>query len=182
MDAPKRKVDLIATMEAARSDWEGALAQVGQDRMTLPALHGGWSVKDTIGHVAYYERWLQSWLEAAVRGKVTAASHRDVLEVDARNALIWDENKARTLTDILDESRGVYERLLQLVKLLSEQDLFAQHAYDRYVLPFWNTSQPLWECIYGDSYGHYGEHADNIRRWLAAEKRVLEAIRDGGEG
>ncbi|MCL4395094.1 MAG: ClbS/DfsB family four-helix bundle protein, partial [Chloroflexi bacterium] len=137
-----------------------------------------WSVKVTIGHVAYYEHWLQDWLEAAVRGKVTAASHRDVLDVEERNALIWGENRVRALTDIVEESRLVYERLLQLVKLLSDQDLFAPHAYDRYVLPFWNTSQPLSECIRGDSYGHYEEHTENIHRWLDAEKRVAKALVD----
>jgi len=144
--------------------------------MTLPVLHDGWSVKDTIGHVAYYERWLQDWLEAAARGQLIVASHRDVLDVDQRNALIWAENKDRSLREILDESRSVFDRLLQLVKLLPEADLLDPYRYDRYVIPFWSQSQPVWKCIEGDSYEHYREHTSNIRRWLERESVVSRSM------
>ena len=169
------KADLIRAMQSARAEWESVLAIVGEDRMTLPVLHGGWSVKDTIGHVAYYERWLQDWLEAAVRGQVTVASHRDLLDVDARNAIIRGENKDRPLNEILDESRYVFDRLLQIVQLLPESDLMTPYAYDRYVIPFWDKSMALWECIAGDSYEHYREHTANIHRWLDAQSAVRQA-------
>jgi Protein of unknown function (DUF1706) len=168
------KAELIRAMQSARAEWESVLALTSEDRMTLPVLHGGWSVKDTIGHVAYYERWLQDWLEAAVRGQVTVASHRDLLGVDARNAIIWGENKDRPLSEILDESRYVFDRLFQIVKLLPEADLLAPYAYDRYVLPFWDESMALWECIADDSYDHYREHTANIRRWLDAHTAMSE--------
>jgi hypothetical protein len=163
------KAELLRAMQTARVDWESVLAEVGEERMTLAALHGGWSVKDTIGHVAYYERWLQGWLESAVRGQLVVASHRNLLDVDARNALIWEENKDRSLEEILRESKIVFERLYQLVKLLPESDLMSPNAYDRCVIPFWGKSLALWECIADDSYDHYREHTENIRRWLDGE-------------
>ena len=166
------KAELLRSMQAVRWEWESVLAMVGEDRMTLPVLHGGWSVKDTIGHVAYYERWLQDWLEAAVRGRVTAASHRELLDVDARNAIIWGENRDRPLNEILDGSRYVFDRLWQIVRLLPESDLMERYAYDRYVLPFWGRSMALWECIADDSSDHYREHTANIRRWLNPETVV----------
>ncbi|MBI5035526.1 MAG: ClbS/DfsB family four-helix bundle protein [Chloroflexi bacterium] len=160
------KSKLIEEMETARAEWEKVLDLVGEAQMTLAVLHGNWTVKDTIGHVAYYERWLQSWLEAAARGQVTVASHRDVLDVDQRNALIWVENKDRTLKEILEESRVVFDRLVQLVKILPEADLLDPYVVARYVTPFWGKAQPLWQCIAGDSYEHYREHTENIQRWL----------------
>lgn len=172
MPNPMRKAELLQAMQTARVDWETVLAEVGEARMTVAALHGDWSVKDTIGHVAYYERWLQGWLEAAVRGQLVVASHRDLLDVDARNALIWQENKDRSLEEILRESKIVFERLFQLVKLLPESDLMAPNAYDRSVVPFWGKSLALWECIADNSYEHYREHTENIHRWLAAEMPV----------
>lgn len=174
------KAELIRAMQSARAEWESVLAAIGEGQMTLPILHGGWSVKDTIGHVAYYERWLQDWLEAAVRGQVTVASHRDLLDVDARNAIIWDENKDRPLGEILAESRYVFDRLFQIVKLLPESDLMAPYAYDRYVIPFWDKSMALWECIADDSYDHYREHTANIRHWLDAQTIVGKIV--PGEG
>ncbi len=117
--------------------------------------------------MTYYERWLVAWLEAAVRGKVSVASHRDILDVDERNALIFRENKDRSLQDVLAESRRVFERLLQLVQALPEEDLTSPHKFDRYVIPFWQESQPLWECIAGDSLEHYREHIPAIEARLA---------------
>lgn len=159
------KCELLEAMRSARADWDYALQQVDADRMEEPTMHGGWSVKDTIGHVAYYERWLLNWLEDAVRGKVTVATHRDLLSVDEHNALIYAENKNRPLQDILTEARIVNDRLYQLAKTLPEQDLTDPYRFERYVVPFWGKSLPLWECIAGDSFEHYVEHAANIRAW-----------------
>ncbi len=175
METQMTKAKLLETMRDARSQWESVLEEIAVECMTVPVLHSGWSVKDTIGHVAYYERWLQRWIEAAVHGQVTVASHRDVLDVDQRNALIWQENKERSLKEILNESRYVFERLYQLVKFLPEADLVDLYRYDRYVVPFWNKPQPLWQCIAGDSCEHYSEHTANIRRWLAEQSQQAVA-------
>jgi hypothetical protein len=169
MENPKNKTGLLDSMRTARREWDQILREIDESRMTQPLLHGGWSIKDTIGHVAYYERWLQGWLEAAVRGQVTLASHRDSLDVDARNAIIWGENRSRSLQEILRESKFVFDRLFQIVQVLPEADLMAPYAFDRYVIPFWGRSMPLWECIADDSYDHYREHAANICRWLESE-------------
>ena len=160
------KTQLLGAMRTARWRWELVLARVDGERFTEPTMHGGWSVKDTIGHVAYYERWLLKWLEDAVRGQVTAATHRDLLDVDERNALIYVENKDRPLDAIQDDSRRVFERLFQMVKTLPEPELIDPYRFDRYVVPLWGKSLPLWECISGDSYEHYAEHTANIRTWL----------------
>jgi uncharacterized damage-inducible protein DinB len=164
------KAQLLGAMRNARWRWELALARVREDQFTEPTMHGGWSVKDSIGHVAYYERWLLNWLEDAVRGKVTLATHRDLLNVDERNALIYVENKDRRLQAIQDDARLVFERLYQLVQTLPEQELIDAYHFDRYIVPLWGKSLPLWECIAGDSYEHYVEHTSNIRNWLEAMK------------
>lgn len=160
------KSQFLADLQTSRWRWELALSRVNEERAELPTMHGGWSVKDTIGHVAYYERWLLNWLEAAVRGKVMVATHRDLLTVDEHNALIYVENKNRRMYDIQDDSRRVFERLYQLVKTLPEVDLIEPYRFDRYVVPLWDKTQPLWQCIAGETSEHYPEHTENIRKWL----------------
>ena len=174
------KTGLLESMRAARLQWDRQLQEIEESQMTQPVLHGVWSVKDTIGHVAYYERWVQGWLEAAVKGQVTLATHRDALDVDARNALVWKENQERPLAEILAESKFVFDRLFQLVQMLPEADLLAPFAFDRYVIPFWGRSMSLWECIADDSYDHYREHTANICRWLEAESSTCEALQAVG--
>ena len=166
------KAELLDRMRTSRERWEAALAQVPPDRYTEPSMHGGWSVKDTVGHVAYYEEWLLHWLEDAVRGRVTVATHRDLLNADQRNVLVYQENKDRALQEILTEARQVHDRLCQFVAMLPEAQLFEPHYFERYIVPFWETNWPLWRCIADDSYEHYDHHTANILAWLAerAEK------------
>ena len=166
-----RKAELLRRMRTERATWEELLAQVPRERIEERTLHDYWSVKDTIGHIAYYERWVLDWLEDAVRGKVTVASHRDLVDVDTRNKLIYEENKNRSVDDILRESREVFERLYSLVQTLPEDDLQDPHRFERYVIPFWQTIEPLWKCIAGDTFEHYHEHIPNLRKWLERVKR-----------
>ena len=180
MENPMNKTRLLKSMRTARQEWDQVLKEIDESRMTQPLLHGGWSVKDTIGHVAYYERWVQGWLEDAVRGQVTLATHRDSLAVDARNAIVWGENKDRSLPEILRESKFIFDRLFQLVQVLPETDLLAPYAFDRYVIPFWGRSMSLWECIADDSYDHYREHTANICRWLESETAACGALQAVG--
>jgi Protein of unknown function (DUF1706) len=161
------KRELLAEMHKERAEWDQVLSEVPEARFTELTMHGGWSVKDTVGHVAYYERWLLHWLEDAVRGRVTVATHRDLLNVDERNGLIYAENRDRLLSDILAEAEQVHDRLCQLVATLPEQDLLDPYRFERYIAPFWGEAQPLWECIAGDSYEYYAEHTANVRVWLA---------------
>jgi hypothetical protein len=166
MNVEMSKATLIDNMTGERARWQALLDRVPEDRMTVPAINSGWSIKDTIGHVTYYEGWLLNWLEAAARGQVTVGTLRDLLDVDARNAIIFRENRDRSLEDVRQESRHVFERLLLLVKLLPEQDLLDPHRFERYITPFWETGRPLWQCIAADSYEHYREHMPAIQAWL----------------
>ncbi len=166
MGTEMSKSKLIEALTSERAAWEALLAEVGEERMTLPAINQGWSVKDAVAHGTYYERWLLEWLEAALRGQVKVATLRDLLSVDQRNAILFRENRNRPLSHVLAESRQVFERLLLVVRLIPEQDLYNSHRFERYVLPFWETNQPLWKCIANNSYEHYAEHSASIRAWL----------------
>lgn len=164
------KMELLRQMRAERSRWDALMRQIPHDRMLEPAINRGWSIKDTIGHIAFYEGWLLNWLEAAAHGSVKVATHQDLLTADQRNALVWQDNKDRNLEELLDESKQVSERLYLLVKTLSEADLCDPHRFSRYILPFWGDTRPLWKCIAEDSSEHYREHAHSIEEWWKAQK------------
>lgn len=170
------KRELLEVMGNERARWEAVLAEIDPNRFEEPTMHGGWSPKDTVGHVAFYERWLLQWLEDAVRGKVAVATHRDLLNVDERNALIRAENRDLPMQDILEEAAQVFDRLVQFVKAMPEPDLLDPYRLQRYVVPFWGEAWPVWKCIAGDSYEHYAEHTANLRAWLDAGK--LMSARD----
>ncbi len=160
------KTIVLQSMMSERRAWDVLLDAIPKECMTVPAINSGWTIKDTVAHVTYYESWLLEWLEAAVRGQVTVATHRDLLGVDARNAIVFEENRMRPLDVVLEQSRRVFDRLLLLVRLLPEQDLRDPTRFERYIVPFWHDNRPLWKCIASDSYEHYREHRLSIRAWL----------------
>lgn len=164
------KTELLRQMRAERTRWDALMSQIPRDRMLEPAIYDGWSIKDTIGHIAFYESWMLNWLEAAVHGRVKVATHQDLLTANQRNALVWQENKDRELEELLDESRQVSERLYLLVRTLSEADLCDPHRFSRYILPFWGRTQPLCKCIAENSSEHYREHTHSVEAWWKEQK------------
>jgi hypothetical protein len=160
------KAGFLSTMRAERERWDALLAEVGEARMERPGVTGDWSVRDVIVHVSAYERGLVEWLEAASRGESVGFPVLDHPDVDYRNAAILRENKGRPLEDILLESRRVFERLLQVVQALSEEELVDPERTEWTVKPRWKEARPLWKCIADDSYKHYHQHIPDIRAWL----------------
>jgi hypothetical protein len=160
------KVEFLGAMRSERERWEALLAEVGEPWMERPGVSGDWSVRDIIAHVTAYERGLVEWLEAASRGESVGFPVLDHPDVDYRNAAILRENEGRPLEDTLLESRRVFERLLQVVQALSEEELVDPKRTEWTVKPRWKECRPLWKCIADDSYKHYHQHIPDIRAWL----------------
>ena len=49
------KEELLAQIFTAREELEATLARVPERQMGAPILHDGWSVKDTLGHLGFWE-------------------------------------------------------------------------------------------------------------------------------
>lgn len=88
--------DFLTELGAARREWEAALAGVPQDRMLEPALHGGWSVKDVIGHVA----WSEQEMLGMIRQRAFVGSPLWELDLDARNAAVVKANRVQRFVDL----------------------------------------------------------------------------------
>jgi hypothetical protein len=160
------KPEFLETMRSERERWEALLAQADEAQLVQPGVAGDWSIKDIIAHVTAYERGLVKWLEAASRRESIEFPLLDHPDVDHRNAVIFSENQDRPLPDVLLESRQVFQKLLELVHALPEQQLLDPHLTEWFVTPRWNQSRPLWKCIADDSYKHYHQHIPGIRARL----------------
>jgi hypothetical protein len=166
MDDGMSKREFIEILCSERERWETCLGDVGEAQMIQPGVAGDWSVKDIVAHVTAYERGLVEWLEAALRGELLELPDLDHPDVDRRNAAIFLQNQGRPLVEVLRESKQVFERLLELVRGLSEAELTEPERTDWFVRSRWNESRPLWKCIADDSYKHYHQHIPDIRAWL----------------
>jgi hypothetical protein len=162
MADPTTKSELLDLMHEGRARWEGVIAEVGDELMTLPGVEGDWSVKDIVAHVNYYEWALLRYLDGALHNEKPASNPQTAgMDMDQRNAWIHENNRARSIQDVLEESSKSYGKLLENVQALPENDLFDANRFD------WTEGSPLWEAVPGDNYDHYADHEANIRAWLA---------------
>lgn len=151
------KAELLNLVRTERANWEAALSEVGEGRMTEPGVDGDWSVKDIIAHITWSEREMVGMLQA----RALVGSDLWDLSNDERNAIVYQQNRDRALADVLAEAQDVYRQLMAALESLSDEDLndpsrFADMPAD------WEP----WRVIAGNTYLHYADHAGSIRVWL----------------
>jgi hypothetical protein len=153
------KAQFMEMLHTERARWEAILDEVGEARMTERGVHDEWSVKDIIAHVTWSEREMVGIL----RERALVGSDLWVLTNDERNAIVFEQNRDRSLDEVLAEARAVYEQLEPLLESLSDEDLNDPSRYrDMPVTEEWTP----WRVLAGSTYKHYREHTADIRAWL----------------
>lgn len=149
----------LTELRHGRAAWEAAIAAIPKARLTEPALPGGWSAKDVIAHVTWFEREMVVVIEAGA----LVGSDLWLLPADERNQAIYEEQRERPSADVLAESERIGRQLLQGAAALTDEELTNPAAF-KDMPPDWVP----WQIIAGNSFNHYPEHIADIEAWLAA--------------
>jgi hypothetical protein len=96
-----------------------------------------------------------------LRQKALVGSPLWELDQDSRNAIVYAQNRDRSLEDVLADERRVYAELLPLLEKLTSEDLLDGSRFER-MLP----DVPPWRIFAGSTFLHYAEHAATISEWL----------------
>lgn len=152
---------LIEAIETARESWDHVLRLVTDDKRDWKPTPGTWSVKDIIAHVAWHELEMIN----LIGSKALAGSPWWMLETDERNSNIYGQYKDTPLAEVLSLASDAYNRMLDAIGTLSEEDL--NEAFRFKNMPAdWSP----WKLIAGNTYKHYYEHSTGIRRMVRADK------------
>ena len=159
------KAGLIDTLRTRRAEWDAALAQVPEDRMTQPGAAGRWSVKDIITHITSYERWMADRMHEVLRGETYVPTELDQLHYEPRYDRIYEIERDRPLEEVLAESRQVFPRLMAAVQAHTEEFLIQPQQFE-------GAPQPIvvWQMLRSEVYDHYGEHIPSILAWAASSR------------
>jgi hypothetical protein len=152
------KAELLRRMQAGYQQFEALLAPLSEVQMTDPHVNGPWSVKDNLAHLTVWQDYLLSHLQGLLTNQKPPEFMPGLSGEDAINERIYQENKDRPLAEVHTAFRASYQRVLAAVEAVSEEALNVP-------LP-WRSSSPLWPFIVGNTFGHYEEHGEIIRRWL----------------
>jgi hypothetical protein len=164
MEEMMSKAKLIETLRSRRAEWDALLAMVPPARMEEPGVAGHWSVKDIIAHITYYERWMADRMHEQLRGESYTPTSLDQMHFEERNVLIYEEYRGRSISDVLSDSRQVFQRLMEAVQAHSEAFLIDPQRFEGAPGPV-----VVWQMLQGDVYDHYPQHMPSIKSWLAAQ-------------
>ena len=153
---------LLETMKTTQTDWQALLTEVGEARMTVAGVTGDWSVKDVIAHLTAWEKRTVARLTAVREGGVPQpAPWPPNLSEEKINAWIYEANRDRTLHDLLEDSRRVQDQIMKQLQSITNEELNSPGRFS------WLDGNALAEYIPGNTYEHYQEHGELIRKWLA---------------
>jgi uncharacterized damage-inducible protein DinB len=152
-----KKSMLIKRILMTRSELEGLIEELGPDRLIYAGVAGEWSVKDMLVHIAWYQRE-----ETELFGETgRQASPLWNMPQDARNEILFAQNRNRPLGEILHEFRMVFNRFLDVVDRLSNEEINSPGRF-----PGTTVERPPWRAIAIHTYEHDREHIDMITAWM----------------
>lgn len=162
------KARLIKLIQQENTAMGTLLRTLDSYKMEEPGVYDELSFKDVLAHITAWERLEIGWLRASLKGeKVIRYTPEYVLDGDNDeqtmhdlNASIFEQNRGRSLGDVLTDFRQTHADLVETVRGMSEKDLNDPHRFD------WSDGEPIWTSIAGNSYEHIREHRELVNKWL----------------
>ena len=149
---------LAALIRATSTRMELLLAQLSVAEINQPGAVGVWSVKDVLAHIAFWERYAVSILQAVAHGETPILPADD--ETERRNASVVAQYYQRPLSAVIADWQQAREELLEAIEDLEDEDL---NDPDRFP---WSAGRTLLDRIAGNSFDHEQEHIEQIREWM----------------
>lgn len=158
---PADKAALIAVITKERNHLESLIRGLPDSQMVEPGVVGNWSIKDTLAHIAAWERLAFDRLHAATTGeplKFSLISGDDF--VDKFNEEIYLANHDKPLEEVKDEFDAAHSELMEFVMTMDPGHFVQKLPFD------WAGNLTFQVVISSNTHWHYIEHADSIEAWL----------------
>lgn len=149
------KNQLIYKIDTAWSRLEEAFTGLADARMTQHGVTADWSVKDILGHVTAWEEEALKHLPHILEGKRPPRYSVLYGGIDAFNALKTEENRNRSLAEVLARFEQVHAQLVAYVAAAPDELISTETRFRR--------------RIRLDTYSHYPVHTQAIREWREAQ-------------
>ncbi len=156
------QTEVLKLIRFRRGEWDGLAAAVPAARME-EMTPGGWSVKDTLAHIAWYDRVM---LDTLRERQITRAVEWR-LPRDERNQLVYEQQHALPLAAVLEQAASTHQELLAALATLDDDDLNDPSRVAG--LPAGTT---LWMLLETNTWLHYLEHTEALWEWLGVAKKA----------
>jgi hypothetical protein len=155
----KTKKELLDSIRTTREQLEKKFSKLTPNQMVFPGSMGDWSVKDILAHLVDWEQRFIGWYKAGLRGEVPATPEPGMTwrELPKLNQKGYERHKSESLDDVLNNYENAYKEILEIIKVMSEQEIFVPKYYK------WTGDSSLLPWIVANTSSHYNWARRNIR-------------------
>jgi hypothetical protein len=147
------KTEFLLNLQNSRRQWHQIWRGIDLFGTSSPRKPGEMSLRDTLYHVAWYEREMVNMLKQ----RVFDGSAWWDLPVDERNALIKTEGLSISLLQAWRVEEQAFTDLLAQLQTITDEGLENASAFQQ--MP---ADWKPWEVIASNTYEHYIEHFSSI--------------------
>lgn len=142
---------LLKQLDERWTAFKESYARLSDSQMTEPGVTGNWSVKDVIAHVTWWEEEALRHLPLIIKGGRPPRYSVKYGGIDAFNALMTEQKRDLSLSDVLKQQDQTHRRLVAYVQSAPEEHFTRETRFRR--------------RLRLDTYSHYPKHAKAIRAW-----------------
>jgi hypothetical protein len=147
------RAGLRKRLDAAWSAFQDSYAGLSAAELLEPGVTGEWSVRDILAHVTTWEEEALEYLPVILKGGTPPRYRPTYGGIDAFNALMTERKKSLSLAEVLAQVDEVHRGLIDLIERAPEDQLARETRFRR--------------RLRLDTYHHYPQHTEAIRRWRA---------------
>jgi len=150
---------LLARLAAESAGLLEQILDLDERTLTERTVHGDWTVKDILAHIAAWDRWEDRTMRCMAAGETPDLAA--VQDFDASNASLVAEWRDRTLDEVLTELRAAGADWVGWLESLPKEEFFRSRSYEGWDWTF--SAVPLrvqWK--------HDAHHAKRIADWRKA--------------
>ncbi|MCY4145363.1 MAG: maleylpyruvate isomerase N-terminal domain-containing protein [Chloroflexi bacterium] len=147
--------DLLARAQAERAALAALWQGLTPEQMTRrPGPQPGWSVKDLVAHITWWEQSATNWVSRALSGELLTRTETP----DELNARIFADNHDLPLATVLASFNASWKPLEDLLLRLSDEEI-----NDATVCNI--RDMPLLYFLAGNTFAHYADHFDQLQSY-----------------
>ncbi len=142
---------LIDRIDTNWSELQQTCAGLSDTQMLEPGVSGDWSVRDILAHVAVWDALVLSVLPGILETGRHPEHDEANADLDAFNARMTEETRTLSIDEVHRVLETNHQHLLDYLQGVPSDGVATNAAFR--------------ERLAADTWNHYPEHAEAIRRW-----------------
>ena len=162
----KDKSQIIDMLWKEFNVWQGLLAGMEEEQITVPQLPSSLSVKDVVTHLWTWQQRSIARLEAGLNDREPDYPYwpphlnPETEDVDELNDWILESHRDKPWPEVYRGWKAGFQRLIELAQALPEKDLFDEEKY------LWLKGHSLADVLLGSYEHHHDDHLEELQAWL----------------